>query len=72
MWKILDNGEREFLSGKDDWKGAAQAAEQCDAFREDVEEEIVADEARSCYNCRNRRWTAMSFSCMHPRLLEQG
>jgi hypothetical protein len=32
-------------------------------FHPDVEEELIADEARSCYNCRYRRWTAVSFSC---------
>jgi hypothetical protein len=28
-----------------------------------VEEELVADDPRSCYNCRHRRWTAASFAC---------
>jgi hypothetical protein len=32
-------------------------------FHPDVEEEQVADEDRSCYNCRYRRWTAASFVC---------
>lgn len=65
MWRFLENGTREFLAGKTDWTAAAREAQECDAFREDVEEEIVADEPRSCYNCRYRRWTACSFMCMH-------
>ena len=66
MWRFHENGTREFLAGKADWTAAAREAQECDAFREDVEEEIVADELRSCYNCRFRRWTASSFMCMHP------
>jgi len=66
MWRFLENGTREFLAGKTDWAAAALEAQECDAFREDVEEEIVADEPRSCYNCRYRRWTARSFMCMCP------
>ena len=27
-------------------------------------DEWVADEIRSCYNCRARRWTAASFVCL--------
>ena len=57
------NGKREFPGGKEDWPGAEQAAEDCQSFLPDVEEERVADAARSCYNCRYRRWTAASFTC---------
>ncbi|MDD2319219.1 MAG: hypothetical protein PHO83_04120 [Geobacteraceae bacterium] len=64
MWKVLDDGSREYLGGQSDWAGAAAEALGCPAFREDVEEECVADEARSCYNCRYRRWTTDSFSCI--------
>ena len=56
-------GEREFPGGKEDWAGAARIAAACASFRPDVEEEQVADEADSCYNCRYRRWTAASFTC---------
>ncbi len=65
MWKILENGYREYLGRQSDWSGAAKEALQCVSFREDVEEEWVADEDRSCYNCRYRRWTEDSFRCVH-------
>lgn len=63
MWKLNPKGEKEFLGGKDDWDGAAKVAENCPTFKEDVEEELVADQLRSCYNCRNRRWTSNTFVC---------
>jgi hypothetical protein len=58
------NGE--FPGGKEDWAGAAGQAVICRRFSPDVEEEWVADEERSCYNCRYRRWTAASFVCQAP------
>jgi hypothetical protein len=66
MWSVTGNGAREYRAGRNDWSGAARAAEQCAVFHEDVEEEIVADDPRSCYNCRFRRWTEASFACFHP------
>ncbi len=57
-------GQRQFAGGQDDWRSAAQVADQCLEFLQDVDEELVADEPRSCYNCRLRRWTARSFTCM--------
>jgi hypothetical protein len=65
MWKMLGNGYREYLGGQNDWSGAANEVLQCGSFREDVEEECVADEVRSCYNCRYRRWTEDTFVCVH-------
>ena len=64
MWEVLSDGSRRFLGGSSDWSGAAREAELCADFREDVEEELVADEFRSCYNCRYRRWTEASFICI--------
>ena len=52
-----------FTGGKDDWAGAAEAAGNCADFRADVEEDMIADEPVSCYNCRFRRWTSSSFTC---------
>ncbi len=63
MWRMNGNGMREFLGGKEDWSGAARSASHCTSFHSDVEEEQVADETISCYNCRYRRWTAASFTC---------
>jgi len=63
MWQVNDKGEREFTGGKQDWNAAVKAAEECSCFREDDEDELVADENISCYNCRYRRWTAKTFIC---------
>jgi hypothetical protein len=56
--------EGAFVLGLDDWAVAAERAKGCRAFRSDVEEEWVADEAVSCYNCRYRRWQAASIACL--------
>jgi hypothetical protein len=63
LWLINGKGEKEFSSGKKDWTEAAAEAEKCLRFKVDVEEEMVADETISCYNCRFRRWTSSSFVC---------
>jgi len=63
MWTIGDKGEREFSGGKEDWAVAALIAEECPGFKPDDEDEMVADEEVSCYNCRYRRWTVKSFVC---------
>jgi len=63
MWFCIEDRRKLFLHGREDYTAAARAAEACPVFREDVEEEWVTDEARSCYNCRLRRWTADSFQC---------
>lgn len=60
---INQSGERQFTGKKDDWDAAVKLAENCQEFAEDVEEELVADQLRSCYNCRFRRWTSASFIC---------
>lgn len=67
MWLFNGKGAKEFRGGKDDWDGAAVAAEPCSMFKEDVEEELVADQPRSCYNCRYRRWTDTSFVCRNSK-----
>ncbi len=63
MWFAIREEGKVFVGGKDDWAGAVKAAGNCSGFRADVEEETVADEPVSCYNCRFRRWTADSFTC---------
>ncbi|MDD4170960.1 MAG: hypothetical protein PHQ94_01840 [Syntrophomonas sp.] len=62
---LYTNGEGEFRGSKDDWDLAAQIAEKCVEFKADDEDEMVADEAVSCYNCRYRRWTVRSFVCLN-------
>lgn len=66
MWTIKD-GRRVWQGGKEDYREAADTAARCVSFRADCEEECVADEDVSCYNCRYRRWTRESFICMKER-----
>ena len=66
MW-IEKNGRRVWRGGKEDFEKAAETAEACGAFSQDCEEECVADEDVSCYNCRYRRWTRESFVCMKEK-----
>lgn len=63
MWDNRD-GKAVWRGGKSDYDSAAREAASCGAFRADCEEECVADEDVSCYNCRYRRWTRDSFMCM--------
>ncbi|MDA8428541.1 MAG: hypothetical protein M0T70_04735 [Geobacteraceae bacterium] len=54
---------QESALGIDDWAEAARIAAACGSFHPDEEDEQVADEPCSCYNCRYRRWTAAAISC---------
>lgn len=63
MWRINLKGEKEFSGGKDNPAAAACEAVACNRFEPDDEDEMVADEPVSCYNCRFRRWTRESFVC---------
>lgn len=65
MWFVNRKEGKVFIHGKDAPVSAADAAIACISFRPDAEEEIVADEPVSCYNCRYRRWSADSFTCKH-------
>lgn len=64
MWLKDAKGGREFAGGKESWAEAGRLALDCRAFVPDVEEEQVAEEELSCYNCRFRRWGASSFTCL--------
>jgi hypothetical protein len=64
MWEQKPEGKKIFRHGQEAFVKAADVAQSCGGFRPDVEEEWVADEERSCYNCRLRRWTAASFVCL--------
>ena len=58
-----DSGLLLFSGGREDWVGAVRVAAACPCFAEDTEDEQIADDPRSCYNCRFRRWTSASFIC---------
>jgi hypothetical protein len=61
---MTTTGNAVFPWGHDAWVFAAQYAAACTLFQTDVEEELIADDDVSCYNCRYRRWTAASFTCL--------
>jgi len=63
LWSDEKQG-RTFLPGRNAPELAEQAALICSLFRRDDEEECFAEEPVTCYNCRYRRWTADSFTCM--------
>lgn len=48
---------------QNDFKTAAACATQCTMFVPDDENEWVADELRSCFNCLKRRWIPGGMSC---------
>lgn len=63
MWIINTEGKREYSGGKQDWDTVARIARECPRFQEDDEDEWVAEQTVSCYNCLYRRWTVKAFTC---------
>lgn len=70
MWQVMDDQTRLFSFGREAYSVAAEAANTCSAFLADEEDEWAADEERSCYNCRYRRWTQESFVCMASLVID--
>lgn len=62
-WIKNEKGQVQFMGGKQDWLQVASIASNCPDFAPDYEEELLAEEEISCYNCRFRRWTEGSFTC---------
>lgn len=54
----------EYQGGQEDWETVHQIAKSCKTFLMDDEDECVSDLDPSCYNCKYRRWTSKSFTCM--------
>lgn len=48
----------------DNWILGHEIASKCQEFKQDVEEEWVAEEIVSCYNCRYRRFIGTGIQCM--------
>ncbi len=59
-----ENNVKLFTFGKEDYHASRKAANLCDYFKADDEDEQVDSELLSCYNCIYRRWTSDSFQCM--------
>ncbi|WP_035355348.1 hypothetical protein [Acetobacterium malicum] len=46
------------------WNQGQSIALSCPEFKPDVEEEWLAEETVSCYNCRYRRFVGAGICCM--------
>ncbi len=64
MLVLNEAGQKEFIGGQEDWSVAQNLATNCADFLPDEEDEQCDEEQLSCYNCRYRRWTMKSFTCM--------
>ena len=67
FFEPASRGERAFRFGLEASTQAAACAGLCPDFLLDDEDECVADEEVSCYNCRLRRWRADGFTCQCRR-----
>jgi hypothetical protein len=56
------------MESADDLRAAHAIAGRCDAYSIDDDDEDYCDGARTCFNCRYRRWLADGFECMKNRL----
>lgn len=54
----------ELFLGQTDWASGHAIASSCPQFFEDVEEEWLAQEPVSCYNCRYRRFVKNGIICI--------
>jgi len=66
FFSITPQEKRSFRYGQNAPEQAAVCARLCPHFAQDDEDECTADEDVSCYNCRWRRWSATTFTCMTP------
>ncbi len=58
------HGRPAYQGGQEDWEIVHEIAKSCTSFLVDDEDECVSDLDPSCYNCKYRRWTSTSFTCM--------
>ncbi len=61
----------DLLFGPENWKEGHILALGCMSFISDVEEEWIADDPISCYNCRYRRWLSNGIGCMKGNFPKQ-
>jgi hypothetical protein len=66
FFSISPKGDWIFLYGSDAPEKAAACARNCPVFSRDHEDECIADEEVSCYNCKWRRWNMKGFTCLAP------
>ena len=51
------------LAIEDDLRAASAVAKKCPVYSIDEDDEDYCEGARTCFNCRYRRWLADGFSC---------
>lgn len=63
---VMKEGRKVFLGGFYEYEKAALLASHCVSCKPDSEDEQMAEEEVSCYNCRYRRWIQDGFECLKP------
>ncbi|MCX5806015.1 MAG: hypothetical protein NT010_08110 [Proteobacteria bacterium] len=69
---IEESGNIRFCGAVEDDEdilAASEIAAKCPAYSIDDDDEDYCDGARTCFNCRYRRWLADGFECMKGLLL---
>jgi hypothetical protein len=61
---VYDGNIKLFKFGNSDYASSREAANNCNYFKADDEDEQVDSVLKSCYNCIYRRWKSTSFQCM--------
>jgi hypothetical protein len=68
MRQIIENsGELRFrgsVENREDLLAAAMIAGDCSVYSIDDDDEDYCEGARTCFNCRYRRWLADGFLCV--------
>jgi len=62
-WAVISMNDPAQLA-IDQWEKGHAIALNCSEFKPDVEEEWLAEETISCYNCRYRRFVGSGIRCM--------
>ncbi len=52
------------IGNTDDLIAASEIARRCAAYSIDDDDEDYCEGARTCFNCRYRRWLADGFQCV--------
>jgi hypothetical protein len=56
------------IGNAEDFHAASEIAGKCEAYSIDEDDEDYCEGARTCFNCRYRRWLADGFQCTRDLL----
>ena len=72
MDRVLREGAAVWFQGdidcQADLRAASGIAQGCSAYAEDDDDECYLEGARTCFDCRYRRWRPGGFTCMKELL----